>query len=54
MKIFIIIDRGCVSDVFTDYVGKVEVEIVDQDDQDEREQALKREDEIAAMYAEVG
>lgn len=54
MKIFIIINAGSVSAVYSDS-AKVEVEIVDQDGQGEgeRDAALKREDEIAAEYVSV-
>ncbi len=49
MKIFVVINAGCVSAVYSDQ-PKVEVEIIDQDSQEEgeRDAALKREDEIAA------
>jgi hypothetical protein len=55
MKIFIVIDRGCVSAVYADS-NAVEVEIIDQDSQEEgeRERALTREDEIAAEMVRVG
>jgi hypothetical protein len=56
MKIFIIIDRGCISGVYADS-NKVEVEIIDLDDvNDEKEAALaeQRAQEVAATYVEVG
>jgi hypothetical protein len=54
MKVFIVVNAGCVSAVYSDN-AKVEVEIVDQDGQEEggREAALTREDEIAAEYVKV-
>jgi hypothetical protein len=54
MKIFIVINAGCVSAVYADSIT-VEVEIIDQDSQEEgeRERALTREDEIAAEFVKV-
>ncbi len=51
MKIFIIINAGSVSAVYSDQ-PKAEVEIIDQDSQEEgeRDVALKREDEIAGEF----
>jgi len=56
MKIFVIIDRGCISGVYADS-SKVEVEIIDLDDvNDEKESAFaeQRAQEVAATFAEVG
>jgi hypothetical protein len=55
VKVFVIINAGCVSAVYADS-NAVEVEIVDQDSQEEgeRDKALTREDEIAAEYVKVG
>jgi hypothetical protein len=55
MKIFIVINAGCISAVYSD-TAKIEVEIIDQDSQEEgeREQLLAREDEIAAEHVRVG
>lgn len=51
--IFIIVERGCVTDVYADS-PKVEVEIIDTDAQDEsRDEALKRADQIQAEYVRV-
>ena len=50
-KIFIIVNAGCVEAVYSDN-AKVEVEIIDQDG-DDRDEALRREDEIAAQYVRV-
>jgi len=55
MKIFIVINAGSVSAVYSDS-NAVEVEIIDQDSQEEgeRERLLTREDEIAAEFVRVG
>ena len=55
-KIAIIIDRGCVSGVYSDS-SKVEVEIIDLDDcgrQADTDRAEQRAQEVAATYVEVG
>ncbi len=55
MKVFIVVNAGCVSAVYSDQ-PKAEVEIIDQDSQDadERRMALSREDVIAAEFVKVG
>jgi hypothetical protein len=54
MKLFIIVNAGCVSAVYADN-PRVEVEVIDQDSQEEgeRDKALSREDEIAAEHIKV-
>lgn len=55
MKIFIIVERGCVTDVYADS-PKVEVEIIDLDDQnceDCAREAKDRADQIQAEYVRV-
>ena len=56
VKVFVIIDHGCVSGVYSDS-NAVEVEIIDLDGvDDEKEAALaeERAQEVMAEYAEVG
>jgi hypothetical protein len=56
VRIFVIIDRGCISGIYADS-SAVEVEIIDLDDvNDEKEAALaeQRAQEVAANYVEVG
>ena len=53
MKIFILVHAGCVTDVYSDSKD-VEVEVIDTDDQDEsRDEALKRADEVQVEYVQV-
>lgn len=51
MKLFIIVEFGCVTDVYADS-NKVEVEIIDLDEQDEDmlKLAQRRADEVQAEY----
>lgn len=50
-KIFILLHSGCVTDVYADSKN-VEVEVIDTDG-DDRDEALKRADEVQATYAQV-
>lgn len=55
MKIFIIVDRGCVAGVYADS-KQVDVEVIDLDDvNDEKEADLagQRAEQVAAEYAQV-
>lgn len=51
MKIFILVHAGCVTDVYADSKN-VEVEVIDTDGE-ERDEALKRADEVQATYEQV-
>lgn len=51
MKIFILVHAGCVTDVYSDSKN-VEVEVIDTDG-DDRDEALKRADEVQATYVRV-
>ena len=50
-RIFILVHAGCVTDVYADSKN-VEVEVIDTDG-DDRDEALKRADEVQATYARV-
>lgn len=54
MKLFILVERGCVQGVYSDN-PKVEVEVIDLDEQDaeQKEMAEMWADKVQAQYASV-